>query len=73
VFPLQRLGPLSFGPVHLFVVLTLAGVWNAVRALRAGDFRRHGRAVRGTYLGGLAIAGAFTLLPGRIMHAVFFG
>ena len=73
VFPLLHLGRFALGPVHLFVVLTLSGVWNAVQGLRVGDFRRHGRAVRGTYFGGLMIAGAFTLLPGRIMHAVVFG
>jgi uncharacterized membrane protein len=27
----------------------------------------------GVYIGGLLIAGSLTLLPGRIMHMVFFG
>jgi len=27
----------------------------------------------GVYFGGLVIAGALTLLPGRLLHRVFFG
>ncbi|WP_259989945.1 hypothetical protein [Sulfitobacter sp. S190] len=41
----------------------------AVRAARRGDIVQH----RAIYLYALVITGAFTLLPGRTMHAVFFG
>ena len=33
----------------------------------------HRRAMIGLFSGALVIAGLFTLLPGRIMHAVVFG
>ena len=67
-------GPfLGFSPIHLFVPLTLAGVVGALHYARRGDIARHMRVMIGTYVGALLIAGAFTLVPGRIMHAVLFG
>jgi uncharacterized membrane protein len=33
----------------------------------------HRRAMISLFLGALVIAGAFTLVPGRIMHQVVFG
>jgi uncharacterized membrane protein len=33
----------------------------------------HRRIMISVFAGGLVIAGLFTLLPGRIMHAVVFG
>lgn len=65
-------GPFRFSPVHLFVVLTLTGCWRAWTAVKRGDLVTHEKAVRGTFFGALVIAGAFTLLPGRIMHALWF-
>jgi uncharacterized membrane protein len=35
--------------------------------------RAHRSAMLGLFLGALVIAGLFTLVPGRIMHAVVFG
>jgi uncharacterized membrane protein len=63
----------GFSPIHLFVPLTLWGVVGALYFARRGDIVRHKRAMIGTYVGALLIAGAFTLAPGRIMHAVIFG
>ena len=65
-------GPFRFSPIHLFVVLTLTGCWRAWTAVKRGDLVTHQKAVRGTFFGALVIAGAFTLLPGRIMHALLF-
>ncbi|WP_439598075.1 DUF2306 domain-containing protein [Falsiroseomonas sp.] len=45
----------------------------AVLSARRGRIRAHHRAMASLYLGGLIIAGGFTLLPGRIMGAVVFG
>jgi uncharacterized membrane protein len=44
-------------------------VWRAHRH-RVAD---HMRIMIMTFIGALVIAGLFTLLPGRIMHAVVFG
>lgn len=66
-------GPLKLGVIHLFVPLTLNGVWSTLAALRAGDIERHRGSMRGLYFGGLIIAGLLTFMPGRIMYRIFFG
>ena len=72
-FPFSvAVGTFRFSPVHLFVVLTLTGCWRAWTAVKRGDLATHQKAVRGTFFGALVIAGAFTLLPGRVMHALLF-
>jgi uncharacterized membrane protein len=63
----------GFSPIHLLVPLTIWGVYNAIAGARAGDIKRHRRAMLTVYIGGILIAGGFTFVPGRIMHAVFFG
>jgi uncharacterized membrane protein len=64
-------GPWS--PIHLLSIFTLVmlplGVWQAHRH-RVAD---HRRIMILLFSGALVIAGLFTLLPGRIMHAVVFG
>jgi len=63
----------GFSPLHVLVLLTLVCVVGALRAAWAHDIPRHRSAVLGTYIGGLLVAISLVLLPGRIMHAVFFG
>lgn len=64
-------GPWS--PIHLLAVFTLVmlplGVWRA----RRHDVAAHRGTMIGIFVGGLVIAGLFTFLPGRIMHAVLLG
>lgn len=62
----------GFSLIHLFVPLTLFGIYNAVMGVRTSNLKRHRSAMLGVYVGGILIAGAFTFLPGRIMHAVVF-
>jgi uncharacterized membrane protein len=62
-----------FSPIHLLSVFTLAMLPLAVWAARRHHVERHRQAMTSLFLGALVIAGAFTLLPGRIMHAVVFG
>ena len=54
--------------ISTLVVLPVA-VWRAHRH----EVARHRRAMLGLFLGALIIAGLFTFLPGRIMHAVLIG
>jgi uncharacterized membrane protein len=63
----------GFSPIHLLVPLTLSGVVGALYYARRHNIREHRRSMLGVYIGGLLIAGSLTLLPGRIMHMVFFG
>lgn len=66
-------GPLRFSPIHLFIPLTVNGLWRGLSAIRRGDIDRHRRAMRGLYLGALILAGLFTFLPGRMLNQMFFG
>src|ERR1700722_2368488 len=62
-----------WSPIHLLSIFTLVtvplGVWRAHRHQVAG----HRPIMTLVFSGALVIAGLFTLLPGRIMHAVVFG
>ena len=71
IHQIRLLGPWS--PIHLLSIFTLVvlplGVWRAHRHQVAD----HRRIMTLIFAGALVIAGLFTLLPGRIMHAVMFG
>jgi uncharacterized membrane protein len=62
----------AFSPIHLLIPLTLFGVYGALRSARAHRINRHRAAMLSVYFGGIMIAGGLTLLPGRIMHGIFF-
>jgi uncharacterized membrane protein len=64
-------GPWS--PIHLLSLFTLITLPIAVLYARRRNVRQHQLAMISLFVGALVIAGAFTLLPGRIMHAVVFG
>ena len=72
-FFIRSIIPGSLSPVHLFIPLTLFGVFGALWNVRRGNIKGHRNAMLGLYFGGLLIAGALTLLPGRLLHHVFFG
>lgn len=61
-----------FGWIHLFSLLTLYSVPKAYFAARRGDVRSHKFSMIGLYVGGIIIAGSFTLVPGRYLHDVLF-
>jgi uncharacterized membrane protein len=63
----------GFGPIHIFSIVTLSGVVEALRGAWRHDIKMHRRAMLGVYIGGILIAGTFAFLPGRIMHAMVFG
>jgi uncharacterized membrane protein len=71
IHEIRLLGPWS--PIHLLSIFTLivlpVAVWRA-RRHRVVD---HRRIMTMIFAGALVIAGLFTFLPGRIMHAVVFG
>ena len=64
-------GPWS--PIHLLSILVLVTLPLAVLHARRHEVNRHRMAMLGLFTGALVIAGLFTFLPGRIMHAVAFG
>jgi len=68
---IRLIGP--FSPIHLFTVITYAGLAHGIVAIRRGDVRTHRATMQALYFLALLLAGAFTLLPGRRMHDVLFG
>ena len=66
-------GPIRLGLIHLFIPLTINGIYQTRKALRTGNIRAHKASMRGMYFGGLVIAGLLTFIPGRIMYRMFFG
>ena len=64
-------GPWS--PIHLLSIFTLVMLPLAVLHAWRHRVGAHRSAMISMFLGALVIAGAFTFLPGRIMHAVAFG
>jgi uncharacterized membrane protein len=63
----------EWSPIHLLAIYTLIMLPVAVLAAHRHEVVRHRRAMIGLFVGALLIAGLFTLVPGRIMHAVVFG
>jgi uncharacterized membrane protein len=68
---IRLIGP--FSPIHIFVIFTYVGLWQAIREIRRGNVQAHQAGMKSIYLGALLLTGAFTLLPGRRMHEVLFG
>ena len=62
-----------FSPIHLLIPVTLYLVYHGVLAARRGDIKRHRIKMLSLFFLALVVTGAFTLLPGRIMHQVLFG
>ena len=65
-------GPLGLSPVHILIVTTLWGVVGGLRAARRHDVKRHRRAMINLYISAMLLAGALTLLPGRLLYRVLF-
>jgi uncharacterized membrane protein len=63
----------AWSPIHLLAIFTLVMVPFAVWRAHRHAVRQHRAAMTSLFLGALVIAGLFTFLPGRIMHAVVLG
>ena len=62
-----------FSPIHLLIPLTLWTLYATLRDARRGRIRAHARAMVSLFVFALVITGAFTFLPGRLMHETAFG
>lgn len=71
IHEIRLIGP--FSPIHILSIVVLVTLVVAVRAARRGEVARHRRTMIQLYFLALIVAGLFTLLPGRVMHAVVFG
>ena len=66
-----RIGLLN--PLYGFSIWTLFAAPMIVFYARRHNVEAHSKYARGLFLGGLLVAGAFALLPGRLMWQLFFG
>ena len=71
IHSIRLVGP--FSPIHLISIFTLATLPLAVLHARHHRVMQHRTAMISIFVGAMLIAGAFTFLPGRVMHAVAFG
>ncbi|MCX7567583.1 DUF2306 domain-containing protein [Sulfitobacter sp. F26169L] len=67
----RLIGP--FSPIHILSLFTLWALISGVAAARSRRVKDHKRQMTALVFGALVLAGSFTLLPGRIMHAVISG
>lgn len=63
----------GMSPIHIFSTVVIIFVPYAIWQVRRGNVEAHRQAMMGVSIGGLGVAGALTLLPGRMMAEVFFG
>lgn len=59
--------------ILLLSFLVLIQVPLAIQMARRRRIEAHRKIMTGMFIGGLLVAGGFTLLPGRLMHTVLFG
>jgi uncharacterized membrane protein len=71
-FWITGIRPGQFSPIHLLSLLTLATLPYAIWARRVGRIRAHRAAMISLYVS-LVAAGAFTLIPNRLIGRMVFG
>lgn len=62
-----------FSWIHLLSIAIVYGLIGGIRQARRGDIAEHRKTMVLLYFGGLIVAGAFTLTPGRAVHEALFG
>jgi uncharacterized membrane protein len=63
----------NFSLIHLLSIWVLLYTPFVVMMARRGNISAHKKGMIGLFAGALIIAGFFTFVPGRIMHAALFG
>lgn len=63
----------GLGPIHVLSVVTLFSLVGLIRAARRRNVGAHRSVALWLFFAALIGAGAFTLLPGRLMHDVALG
>ena len=63
----------GFSAIHLLIPVVLGSLFLAFRQLFRGNIRGHRTTMLSLYVGACLIAGAFTLLPGRLLGQLVWG
>jgi uncharacterized membrane protein len=63
----------GYTPIHLLIPVTLGSLTVAFVALYRGQITVHRRTLQNLYIGACLVAGAFTLLPNRLMGRLVWG
>ncbi len=71
-FAITSISPGHYSPIHILSIITLISLPAAIWLRRRGQIRAHAITMISTF-SGLLIAGLFTLVPGRLLHAAIFG
>ena len=71
IHEIRLVGP--FSPIHILSVFVPVMLVLAVLHARRHNVSGHKKAMISIFFGALVVAGLFTFVPGRIMHAVVFG
>jgi uncharacterized membrane protein len=61
------LGVTGLSPIHVLTLVTIASLVAGIWAIRRRNRRGHQITMTVLYVGGCVVAGAFTLLPGRML------
>ena len=77
---IQAINPGQYSLIHLLIPWTIGSliysIWN-IKKFKNTKIERykfaHMYSMIGVYVGALLIAGAFTLMPGRLFHHILFG
>ncbi len=71
-FFLTGLNGNSYSPIHALSAWTIIFLPIGLAAARRGNIAAHRKHMTSLFTGGMAIAGLFTFLPGRMMWNIFF-
>ncbi|WP_421789997.1 DUF2306 domain-containing protein [Hyphobacterium sp.] len=63
----------NFSFIHIFVPLTLMGLFGVISNARKMETAKHRNAVFSLFIGALIVPGLFAFMPGRLMWQMFFG
>jgi len=62
----------QYSPIHILSLWTIFCLFLGIYFVRKGNLRRHKQVMSLLYILALLLTGLFTLLPGRVMHQIFF-